>query len=213
MTARRLQDAQIKRRLQTRQTIERGMHVADCEFAAYIFTSICFRGNPLLLKSVTSPGYHADFDDFKKFKGKQAARRIKVYLEPGTVLDVKIGTLEELQKPDDSMFAVPQATPARARIQRIRAPEEAARAGLLKPPEIVWAPVRDGKTSGSLSIFVSVDKEGKVRETWPLNSDNPFPQDQSRKEVMQWRFKPFEVDGVAAQMETVLTFAFQTKRQ
>jgi hypothetical protein len=60
-------------------------------------------------------------------------------------------------------------------------------------------------------LGVSIDKQGHVRETWPLNSDNPFPQDQARKEVAKWTFKPFILNGVPQQVETVLTFAFETK--
>lgn len=61
------------------------------------------------------------------------------------------------------------------------------------------------------SLGVSIDRQGHVRETWPLNSDNPYPQDQARKEVAKWTFKPFVLNGVPQQVETVLTFAFETK--
>src|ERR1051326_758324 len=108
------------------------------------------------------------------------------------------------------MFSIQAPSTMQEHIVRARVSEDVARGLLLTAPESAWLPVRDGKTSGTLSLVVSVDKEGHVRETWPLNSDNPFPQDQAREVVSKWTFKPLIMEGVPVQMETVLTFAFQT---
>jgi hypothetical protein len=59
-------------------------------------------------------------------------------------------------------------------------------------------------------MMVYVDKEGRVRETWPLDSDNPFPLAQARQEIAKWRFKPLERDGAPTQMEALLTLPFLT---
>jgi hypothetical protein len=181
-----------------------------------VFTVVCFENPPGVLDSVVSPAYEAEFSDFKDFKGRNVARRISVEPERGTKIEGRITELTELTdlseaNADASLFAVPAPSAPQERIVRMRVSEEAARAALLASPEISWLPVRDGKTKGTLSIGVSVDRQGHVRETWPLNSDNPFPQDQARKVVSQWTFKPFAVNGVPAQMETILTFAFETK--
>ena len=176
-----------------------------------IFTVLCFTGSPLLLKSVVSPGYHAEFDKFSPFKDKQVARLLNFYLEPGTKVEARVTTLEELSHPEEALFAIPRATPQKDRLRTLRVEEGAARAALLNSPEIIWAPVRDGKLKGSLSIVVAIDREGEVRETWPLNSDNPFPQDQARKEVMRWRFRPFLLNGGPVQAFTILTFGYETK--
>jgi hypothetical protein len=176
-----------------------------------VFTSICFENPSGLLVSVVSPEYDAEFRDFKQFKEKKVAMKISIVPEPGTKIEARITELTELKAPDPVMFAIQTPTPGQDRIGRARVSEAVARGMLLTSPEIAWLPVRDGKTSGTLSLAVSIDKQGHVRETWPLNSDNPFPQDQARKTVAQWSFKPFLMDGVPGQMETILTFAFQTK--
>src|SRR5262249_21729527 len=77
--------------------------------------------------------------------------------------------------------------------------------------DIVWPTVRSGKTSGVLSLYVSIDTSGRVRETFPLNSDNAGLVDDARKQVEQWRFKPWNVNGTPYQVESLLTFAFSTK--
>jgi hypothetical protein len=176
-----------------------------------VFTVICFENPPGLLQSVVSPGFVAEFSDFHDFKGKKVARKISMEPESGTKIEARITELAELGNPDPTMFAVQAASAPQERILRMRMSEAAARAALLTTPEIPWMPVRDGKTSGTLSLIVSIDRQGHVKETWPLNSDNPFPQDQARKAVSQWTFKPFVIDGVPAQIETILTFAFQAQ--
>ncbi|HLK08178.1 MAG TPA: energy transducer TonB [Candidatus Angelobacter sp.] len=176
-----------------------------------IFTTVCFRNPPGLLESVSSPGFQAEFRDFKEFHGKNVARRISQEPEPGTKIEARVTELTDVKESDPAMFSVQAPSAMHERAVMMRVSEGVARGLLLTAPEIAWLPVRDGKTNGTFSLVVSVDKEGHVRETWPLNSDNPFPQDQARKAVSEWRFKPLMMEGVPVQMESVLTFAFQTR--
>ena len=102
------------------------------------------------------------------------ARKISQEPEPGTKIEAHIIELTELKEPDPEMFSIQAPSTMQERAVMMRVSEGVARGLLLTPPDIAWLPVRDGKTSGTLSLVVSVDKEGHVRETWPLNSDNPF---------------------------------------
>jgi TonB family protein len=87
----------------------------------------------------------------------------------------------------------------------------AARSLSAYPPDILWPSVRSGKTSGVLSMYISVDRSGHVREAWPLNSDNAGLEDSAREQVMKWQFKPAKMNDIPTQIEAVLTFAFNTK--
>lgn len=176
-----------------------------------IFTSVCFQNPAGLIESILSPEFKAEFSDFHSFGGKNVARKISMTPEPGTKIEANITELAELKDTDAALFDVSGPANLQDRIVRIRAVEDMVRQALQGSPEIRWRPVPDGKTSGTLSLGVSIDRQGHVRETWPLNSDNPFPQDQARKEVAKWTFKPFVLNGVPQQVETVLTFAFETK--
>jgi hypothetical protein len=44
-----------------------------------------------------------------------------------------------------------------------------------------------------------------------LNSDNPQLDDGAREQVMKWQFKPASMNGTVVQLETILTFAFDTE--
>ena len=175
-----------------------------------VFTMICFAGDERLITALFTPYFHAEFQSYSDFKHKRVARRIVEAPEPGTRIEARVTELSEVHKVEESLFAVPQPMPENTRVHSIRIRESDARKVLLNSPEITWAPVHDGRTSGVLSMMAYVDKAGNVRETWALNSDNPFPQAQARKEVLKWKFKPLERDGVPVQMEVLLTFPFQT---
>jgi hypothetical protein len=176
-----------------------------------VFTSVCFQHPQELLLSIQSPQFAAEFSDFRNFGGKSVARKISMTPEPGTRIEARITELTDLKEPDSTLFDVSGAPNPQDRIISVRAGEDLVRQVLRGSPEIQWLPVRDGKTSGTLSLGVSIDRQGHVRETWPLNSDNPYPQDQARKEVAKWTFKPLVLNGVPQQVETVLTFAFETR--
>lgn len=175
------------------------------------FLVFCFEGSHGSLESAFTPGYGAEFKDYRDFKNKRVARHFVINPEPGTTIEAKITDLEELTSPDEGLFSVQQNTPATERIGRIVVPEATIRTLSVYNPDILWPSVRSGKTSGVLSMYISVDRSGHVRETWPLNSDNAGLDDQAREQVMQWQFKPARMHDVPVQTETVLTFAFNTK--
>lgn len=175
------------------------------------FAVLCFEGSHGLLQSAITPGYDAEFKDYRDFKNKRVARQLVLDPEPGTTIEARVVELTELTSLDESLFAVPQATPPNERMARTTVPEATARTLFLDTPDIVWPSVRSGKTSGVLSMYISVDRSGHVREAWPLNSDNAGLDDAAREQVMKWTFKPAKMHDVPVQIETVLTFAFNSK--
>lgn len=174
-----------------------------------VFNTVCF-ANQKQLSALSTPYFNAFYDEYERFGQMEIARLIKINLEPGVVREVKITQLNELRHPNEDWFTIDATAPQKSLTYSMRIREGDARALLLDPTDIVWAPVNGGKTKGALSIVIYVDRNGNVRETRPLNSDNPDAQEQARKVVAGWRFKPFERNGTPIQMETLLTFAFDT---
>jgi hypothetical protein len=171
-----------------------------------VFSTFCFEGS--LLDSVSKPGYEVRYESYKKFTQKQVARKVHEYIEPGTELESTIYELNELGTSDESLFTIRE--PA-ARLRTIVVSEETLRGLSLSSPAMKWPAIQGGKSTGVLSIYVCIDREGLVRETYPLNSDNPFMTDAARKQVTDWRFKPASDKGVPVQAEAILTFAYETK--
>jgi outer membrane biosynthesis protein TonB len=171
--------------------------------------AFCFGGKGGLLQAVGTPGYKAQFGDYQFFKKKMVARTIKVELAPGIALTERVTELAELAGPDEKQFTIETATPAAERMKTSQVAEDSARLLALNTPLIVWPAVREGKTEGVMSLYISNDRSGQVREVWPLASNNPGLNEAAREQVLRWRYKPY-TNGGPSQMEAVLTFAFTT---
>jgi hypothetical protein len=172
--------------------------------------AFCFGGKGGLLQAVNAPGYKAQFDSYLPFKKKMAARTIKAEFAPGLVLAAKVIELAEFPKPDEKLFTIEAITPSSEQMKTIQVTENTTRALALDTPPIVWPPVREGKTEGVMSVYVSVDRSGHVREVWPLVSNNLELNDAAREQLLHWQYKPYN-NGGPSQMEAVLTFAFSTR--
>jgi hypothetical protein len=170
-----------------------------------VFSSFCFEGG--LLASVGAPGYSVQYKDYKNFAGKRVAHRITEYIEPGTDVQATIVEVSELTSPDDGMFTGQEAS---APLRTIRADEPTLRGLAVNAPDIVWPTVRSGALRGTLSLYVCLDRGGHVREIYELNSSNPGLSDVARDQVTKWQFKAAPNQGTPVQVESILTFAFNT---
>jgi hypothetical protein len=172
--------------------------------------AFCFQGRGGRLQYVLTPGYRAHFEDYKPFLSRNVARQITFDPDPKIKIQAHITELAELKNPDESLFAAPaNATGGELKWQQVG--ESTARSILLSSTEIAWPEVREGKTQGILSVYVSADKTGQVREVWPLTPASPDIVGAAREQVLQWRFKPY-INGVPMQMESVLTLPFNAKQ-
>jgi TonB family protein len=173
------------------------------------FANVCFDGAGLL-KFVGSPSYSMEFHDYQRFGKKMVARRYQDDPEPGTELVANVVLLEELKKPDGTLFAIGQPTAPEQRLQSVVVSQATIEQAAEGQPTLAWPPVQSGKTTGLLSMYVSVDRQGRVREAYPLNSDNAGLQDAARDQLLKWKLKPMAAKGVPVQAEAPLTFRFET---
>jgi hypothetical protein len=174
------------------------------------FTVICFRGDGLL-ESVTTPGFHAEFRNYKSFGGKKIAHQVSEYLEPGVTVLAEIIELEPISAPDASAFELTGPAAPEKALTTLRITESTARPLIKNALGIAWPAIRGGKTNGVLSIYVAADRDGHIRETYPLNSDNPAIDDIVRGQVSKWELRPVTSNGIPVQIETILTFGFDLK--
>lgn len=171
-----------------------------------VFSTICFDNDRL--HSIDVPGYSAEYKDYKDFDGKQIPRTIREYIEPGTELEARITEVTEVASFDESRFAVKQ--PASRPLHTVKVNEDMLRKLAIDRLDLKWPPIKDGKTEGVLSIYVCLDRTGKVRETYALNSDHPEMSDAAQQQLIKIRFRPTTFNDEPAQTEGMLTFAYQT---
>lgn len=168
-----------------------------------VFATYCFFHG--LLQSIGAPGYDISYANYKKFGGKQIARTLGEYIEPGTELQADIEELTELPTADDSIFTSQQPN---SPLRTVVVNEATLHSLVLNGPDIEWPPMGGGINPGRLSIYVCIDKNGHVRETYSLNSDSPDMAQAAREQVMKWSFKPAINKGEPVQIESMLTFGY-----
>lgn len=172
------------------------------------FANVCFDGAGLL-KFVGSPGYSMEFHDYQRFGKKTIARRYQDDPEPGTELVANVVLLKE-RNADPALFTIGQITPPEQRLRSVPVSQATIERVAEGQPALVWPAVKSGKTTGVLSMYVSVDRQGQVREAYPLNADNAGLQDAARDQLLKWKLKPMAANGVPVQAEAALTFRFET---
>lgn len=170
-----------------------------------VFSTYCFQDG--LIASVNLPGGVIQYADYAPFAGRQVARTLEEYFDSSFRPEARITELSELTAPDESLFAL---TDTRAPLQTIFVTEQEARSRILDAPPMVWPKVHEGRLSGVASIYVCIDRGGRVRETRALNNDHPDIADSAREQVMRWRFQTFTREGLPVQADTILTFAYST---
>jgi TonB family protein len=173
------------------------------------FAVICFNSDGTL-SSVVRPGYSMEFHDAQPFGKKLIAHRYVDDPEPGTNLVGSVVALERVDPsspiPDSSLPASQVSSP----VESTQISQDTFEKLLQSPLSITWPTVHSGNTSGKLSMYVSVDREGHIREAYPLNSDNAGLQDAVRDQLLKVQLKPAVYQGQNVQTEAALTFQFST---
>jgi len=160
---------------------ERSITCADLR-RTYDLGVFCFEGSHGLLTTANTRGYQAELKNFKDFGSKRIARTLAITPESGTTIQATITELTELSEPDDRMFAIERPTSLQERIGRITVDEDAIRKLSTTGTAVEWPTVGEGLTKGRCSVFVSVDRTGRMREVWPAGCDNPGLQDPIARE-------------------------------
>lgn len=172
---------------------------------------MCLRSSFGLIESVGASAHAVDFTNYRDFHGKRIARRLIHTISVGDYYTAEITTLEDLKNADAGLFAVSTPTPAADRLHVATLSEAALRGLALNVPEIIWPQVLDGAVTGKASFFLSIDREGTVRDVLPLKTANERSNDSAIRQLLRWKFTPAIENGMPAQAEGVLTFNLNTR--
>jgi TonB family protein len=173
------------------------------------FAVICFNADGTL-SSIVRPGYDMEFHDARDFGKKRIAYRYVDDPEPGTALVGTVEILEEINK-TAPVPALPDLTdPSSNPVRNAQVSQEVFDQLTFGQVDLRWPPVHSGNTSGKLSMYISADRDGHIREAYPLNSDNAGLQESARDQLLKWQLKPAINKGDHVQVEAALTFEFST---
>jgi hypothetical protein len=185
--------------------------IGEGERATTSYSNLCFDGEGRL-KFFGSPRYDMEFHDYRGFGKRQFPRKFVDHPEPGTEL---VGTVTILEDESKGRNSADLFSPLKSDDNRFESvPVSSAQMERLTTgnTNIAWPPVHSGNVRGRLAMYISVDTNGRVREAWPLNSDNAGLEDPARDQVRQWRLKPaVDKNGSHVQVDGGLSFIFETK--
>jgi hypothetical protein len=174
------------------------------------FSNICFdsAGN---LQFYDFPGYGMEFRDFRAFGKTFVARELSDDPESGTHLVGKVVVLEDESKADNPALFTPLSTNDN-RFRSITVSTLQLEKMVASIPLIAWPLVRSGHTEGNVSIYLSIDTNGNIREDWPLTGENGEIHDFLRDQAVQWKLKPaVDSSGTPVQVEGSISYHFQTR--
>ena len=176
-----------------------------------VYFNLCFDDDKRL-KFFGSPGYGMEFHDYRGFGKKQIARKLADNPESGTALVGQVTILEDLSKAQGAAELFVPLREDENRFEEMQVSAEAMEKLTAGNPPIVWPTVHSGNIRGREAVYISVDTEGRVREAWPLNSDNGLVDDSVRDQVRKWIIKPpVDETGKPVQVDGGLSFSFETR--
>lgn len=172
---------------------------------------VTLNGPDFLLLSTAMFNNLMAYSDWKQFEGKIIARTYQTKVLDNQPVVGHLTVLDALKHPDESMFAIAEATPADQRISTSFISTTQAESLTEKVPDIQWPSVHEGRTDGYMIVYARTDRTGQVRETSEYSSHNPAVEKFGMEQALKYKFKPLLVNGVAVQFETPLVLHFTSR--
>jgi hypothetical protein len=171
------------------------------------FLEVCIEGEHGAFNFILSELGGLEFHDYQPFHKQWIARKLISNPESGTTLQLTITELSDLQNLLFETPLVPNPTPL-AKVEVAQVDEQS----LLKSnANLQWPSARGGNTKGFVRVFLGIGPDGKVREVWPEASDNGEMEDFARKQIKNWQFTPYLLNGQPVAISTHWTMPFETK--
>jgi hypothetical protein len=174
----------------------------------------CFSGDRSLgLRETIKPlGTSVEFTDYKKFHSERIARRINVTTGNRSFYRVIVEKLDELKQGSDELFEVNESTPANKILLNKFLTDDQLRAMLDGPAEIIWPQIPDKVEEGTTSYYVAIDQKGVVRDVTPIDVNIERANDSAVRQIKRWKFKPYLINGIPAQVEGRMSFHYNTRQ-
>ena len=145
-------------------------HYAKGPAQIEITNTICFNPDGTLRELFTRTA-GVQFSDYRYFGDKRIAWILTVWPQPVAEVKATINILEALQE-NTEMFAIPNDTDFNARTRFVSVPEGALQVDAASQSSINWPVVHNFPASGAVTIDLTLDRAGNVREMGTVVSRN-----------------------------------------
>jgi TonB family protein len=147
-----------------------------------------------------------------RFQGRFVAKKIEHTFgglhgeKTGTLWTVQVDQLEALKPEDEKELNPPSGALPPAKM--VTVPEKVSKALLLDHPSPVFPPIaKAAEVFGTVELAATVGADGRVLKLHVVSGPRILQQ-AALDAVKRWTFKPYVVDGDAAEMETTITVPF-----
>jgi hypothetical protein len=166
---------------------------------------ICFQeGHKDEIQSVFTKSYAIQYFEYHKFAHKTVAHKLITQEDREHSIASTIGTLEALENPDESLFAVTTPTPEAQQIRSLQISEDAFRKLVIGSMDVAWPTVVGGSGKGGCAVFVSADRDGNVREGFYGGCDNAALEEPLRLAALKWKLHKAVQNGAPVQVTALL---------
>jgi hypothetical protein len=146
--------------------------------------------------------------DYRKFHGKMIAFATK-----DDAINFHIETLRQLDSVDESLFSVSQPTPPEKQLVTANLRDSEARKLIASPTEIHWPAVEKKPNTGQLQVYLTLSRTGKIEDANVYGDGDGTIKDAALAAVRTWKFQPYTLNGVPAQVRTKLIVPFSAPLQ
>ncbi len=169
------------------------------------FANVCFREDGLL-DFTGRPGYGMEFHDYKGFGHLKVARTLIDHPNHGVELVGKVVVLESVPSPAATMFETPASASSADPLRSVHV--STGQLSRMAGGRIAFKWPNPIPGRGMFTVWVCVDRDGKVREVHPLNSDESgFASDMaSQLEGQTW--KGAVMGGAPVQVEGAIVVSY-----
>ena len=193
-----------------------GAHSSHCQHSEFKlgdlaaeqvnFANNCFRPTDGLLEMAQSPDYTMEFSNYASYGKLRVARTFTEHPSSGLEVMGKVTALEMIDDPHQELFTVsPEATSSDP-FQTITL----TGATMLKVaggiPSLHWPTNIPGH--GMFTAWVCLDRTGRVREAYELNSDESGLAADIISQLVGLQWKPVTQQGVRVQAQGPVVFAY-----
>jgi hypothetical protein len=138
-------------------------------------------------------GWDGEFKDYVGFYDRMIARTVRVGSPQVTA---KVTLLEDLGEVAPGFFDATLPGSDSLPLRTALIDEPTLRKNLLPETSQPWPPLQDGPLLGNVTAVVVVDREGKVRDSGTVISENSAINDAGRQRILAMRFTPFVRNGI-----------------
>jgi TonB family protein len=180
--------------------------------ASAVPQNYCFDPSTLALRIAYSQSITSEFSQIVKTQGHYLAKQVAVLVGKQKVFSISVETIDGLNSSDIAL-----SPPADAALSRSAAgqpiPGESADGvaigSLVKKTQPVYPMVaKMAREQGVVVIGAVIGTDGRVRDLEVLAAPSKLLADSAVNAVKQWQYRPYLLNGVAVEVETVVDVTY-----